>query len=243
MKITLCSINVVNILKMSSDLSNGKVSYSTHKYNAHVHKVLSLIRCNANKLSPETRRTLLILLRAFALGWSVSALPALLGLYVKTLILSLKQRSFPNMQRLLTATLHKLYSGIARNGVPWLFCGSLGGHRLVEPLIKKLMRDDPSQNITETTRDQKRLFASSFIASILTLFSVHRLFPKTGTLDITLFAAVRAGDVYAHRFGSSEYAKKKIPSRLLYNGDVLVFVLACTEIMFSWFYAPSRLPR
>jgi len=147
------------------------------------------------------------------------------------------------MQKLLGDTLRKLYSGIARNGVPWLFCGSLGGHRLVEHLLTKLMKDGAPHSTTENVKHQKRLLASSFIASGLTIFSVHRLFPKTGTLDITLFAAVRAGDVFAHRIGSNEYAKKKLPTWLLHNADVLVFVLTCTEIMFSWFYAPTRLPK
>ncbi|KAJ2960487.1 hypothetical protein NQZ79_g4092 [Umbelopsis isabellina] len=153
------------------DLSEDMKSYGD-KYT-----LLNHIKSNADKLSPETRRTFLILLRAFALGWSVSGLPALL------------------------------------------------------------------ENATATVKDQKRLVISSMIASALTLFSVHRLFPRTGTLDITLFAAVRAGDVFAHRFGESDYAKKKIPTWMLYNGDVIVFVLACTEIMFSWFFAPTRLPR
>lgn len=228
---------------MSSDISNGKAPHSTHKSDAQPHKVLNLIKCKFDKLSPETRRTLLILFRAFALGWSVSALPALLALYVKTLVVSIKLKSFPNMQKLLGDTLRKLYSGIARNAVPWLFCGSLGGHRLVEHLLTKLMKDGAPHSTTENVKHQKRLLASSFIASVLTIFSVHRLFPKTGTLDITLFAAVRAGDVFAHRIGSNEYAKKKLPTWLLHNADVLVFVLTCTEIMFSWFYAPTRLPK
>ncbi|KAH8555783.1 hypothetical protein BGW37DRAFT_147556 [Umbelopsis sp. PMI_123] len=228
---------------MSSGISNGRVPHSTHKPNAHYSTIRHLIKSKVDSFSPETRRTLLILFRAFALGWSVSALPALLGLYIKILIKAVKTNSFPSLQKLAIDTLRKLYKGIARNGVPWLFCGSLGGHRLVEPLLKKLMKDAPSNSAKESIKDQKRLLASSFIASALTIFSVHRLFPRTGTLDITLFAAVRAGDVFAHRLGSNEYAKKKLPSWLLHNGDVIVFVLACTEIMFSWFFAPNRLPK
>ena len=228
---------------MSSSISNGKVPYSAHKSNAHYSTIRQLIKSKFDSLSPETRRTLLILFRAFALGWSVSALPALLGLYIKMLVKALKTNSLPSMQKLLNDTLRKLYNGVARNGVPWLFCGSLGGHRLVEPLLNKLMKDAPTQSTNGSTKEHKRLLASSFIASTLTIFSVHRLFPRIGTLDITLFAAVRAGDVFAHRLGSNEYAKKKLPSWLLQNGDVLVFVLACTEIMFSWFFAPTRLPR
>jgi hypothetical protein len=228
---------------MSSAKSNGKVLASHHKSNAPLQTMLNSIKSNADKLSPETRRTLLILLRAFALGWSVSGLPALLGVIIKALVKSVKTKTFPNAQKLLVNILRKLYSGIARNGLPWLFCGALGGHRLVEPLLRKLMKDDKKENAAASVKDQKRLVIPSMIASALTLFSVHRLFPKTSTLDITLFAAVRAGDVFAHRFGESDYAKKKIPTWMLYNGDVIVFVLACTEIMFSWFFAPTRLPR
>lgn len=230
---------------MSSAKSNGKRPALHYKTNAPIQTLLNHIQSNTDKLSPETRRTLLILLRAFALGWSVSGLPALLGVIIKALVVSIKTKTFPNVQKLLVNVLRKLYRSITNNGLPWLFCGALGGHRLVEPLLKKLMKDDQKEKATTTTtvKDQKRLVISSMIASVLTLFSVHRLFPRTGTLDITLFAAVRAGDVFAHRFGECDYAKKKIPTWMLYNGDVIVFILACTEIMSSWFFAPARLPR
>ncbi|KAG0172799.1 hypothetical protein DFQ30_009608 [Apophysomyces sp. BC1015] len=62
-------------------------------------------------------------------------------------------------------------------------------------------------------------------------------------MDLTFFALVRALDVFAHRAYESHHVRQLVPNWMLECGSVGVFTVACTEIMFSWFYEPTRLPK
>jgi hypothetical protein len=85
---------------------------------------------------------------------------------------------------------------------------------------------------------QRITMVSSFLSSAAAIAFMHRYRPRHATIDYSLFAVVRALDVLGHVMVNKHWA----PSWLRTYGAVVVFVLACTEIMYSWLYAPERLP-
>jgi hypothetical protein len=67
--------------------------------------------------------------------------------------------------------------------------------------------------------------------------------PLRGTIadpvEFALHSAVRAAEQLLREAGSAGV----LPAALSEHGSVLVFVAACTQIMFCWFYQPDALPR
>ncbi|KAG0316726.1 hypothetical protein BGZ99_006727 [Dissophora globulifera] len=85
---------------------------------------------------------------------------------------------------------------------------------------------------------QRITMMASFLSSAAAIVFMHRYRPNHATIDYSLFAVVRALDVFGHVAVKNRWG----PSWLGSYGAVAVFVLACTEIMFSWLYEPERLP-
>jgi len=85
---------------------------------------------------------------------------------------------------------------------------------------------------------QRITMMASFLSSAGAIVFMHRNRPQHATIDYSLFAVVRALDVFGHVAVKNRWG----PSWLGTYGAVAVFVLSCTEIMFSWMYAPERLP-
>ncbi|KAF9425328.1 hypothetical protein BGZ76_003318 [Entomortierella beljakovae] len=79
---------------------------------------------------------------------------------------------------------------------------------------------------------------SSFLSSAVAVIFMHRYRQRHATIDYSLFAVVRALDVFGHVAVSKQWG----PNWLRSYGSLTVFVLSCTEIMFSWLYEPERLP-
>lgn len=85
---------------------------------------------------------------------------------------------------------------------------------------------------------QRITMVSSFLSSAAAVAFMHRYRPRHATIDYSLFAVVRALDVLGHVAVNKRWG----PSWLGSYGAVVVFVLACAEIMYSWMYEPQRLP-
>jgi len=89
----------------------------------------------------------------------------------------------------------------------------------------------------------KRATGSAAVAGAVAGSTVALLGPLRGTVidpvELSLHAAVRAGEHVA----SSAHASALLPPLLREHSGTLVFVGACTQIMFSWFYQPDALPR
>ncbi|CAO3565890.1 unnamed protein product [Mortierella alpina] len=85
---------------------------------------------------------------------------------------------------------------------------------------------------------QRITMMASFLSSAAAIVFMHRHRPQHATIDYSLFAVVRALDVFGHVAVKNQWG----PSWLGSYGAVAVFVFACTEIMFSWLYEPARLP-
>ena len=70
------------------------------------------------------------------------------------------------------------------------------------------------------------------------------LLPADRRIDLMLTALVRAMDaLVADAFRKQLWITRYCPSFLRENGDGIVFVAACTEIISSWFYTPESLPK
>ena len=99
------------------------------------------------------------------------------------------------------------------------------------------MKDVDKVNLAEDMQQRITMLAS-FLSSAAAIIFMHRKRPNHATIDYSLFAVVRALDVFGHIAVKNQWGPRWLGS----YGAVAVFVLACTEIMFSWLYEPERLP-
>lgn len=99
------------------------------------------------------------------------------------------------------------------------------------------MKDVDKVNLAEDMQQRITMLAS-FLSSAAAVVFMHRKRPNHATIDYSLFAVVRALDVFGHVAVKKQWGPRWLGS----YGAVAVFVLACTEIMFSWLYEPQRLP-
>ncbi|KAF9930591.1 hypothetical protein FBU30_000294 [Linnemannia zychae] len=103
---------------------------------------------------------------------------------------------------------------------------------------KNLTMKDADQVVLAEDMQQRITMLSSFLSSAAAIVFMHRKRPDYATIDYSLFAVVRALDVFGHVAVKNQWGPRWLGS----YGAVAVFVLACTEIMFSWLYEPERLP-
>ncbi|KAF9110263.1 hypothetical protein BGX27_006581 [Mortierella sp. AM989] len=85
---------------------------------------------------------------------------------------------------------------------------------------------------------QRITMMASFVSSAAAIIFMHRYRPNHATIDYSLFAVVRALDVFGHVAVKNQWGPKWLGS----YGSLAVFVISCTEIMYSWMYEPERLP-
>eukprot|EP00158_Paraphelidium_tribonemae_P009472 Partr_v1_DN28876_c1_g1_i2_m34366 putative integral membrane protein len=100
---------------------------------------------------------------------------------------------------------------------------------------KQLLSDPPSD--LKWTRKEGKTFCSASVASLAFL-----LLPKSRRIDITLTASVRALDVVMST-AINRSKKFQKPDDVIAWISTLVFIMSAWEIMWSWFYYPSSLPR
>lgn len=169
------------------------------------------------------------LVRAYGVGWSVTTVPTILALLVKVILT--KQNKFGAIQKAILLTLPQvLKKSITQNGFPLLVAGSFAGQKFLRYFLNK-----KNEKISQKS--------AIFWSSLISIWSIRRLFPNIKTLDLTFFVLVRAFDVFAHRIYVSPKVRQSVPEWTLEYGNIAIFMLASTEIIFSWFYEPERLPR
>lgn len=215
-------------------------------------------------LPPKLQAPFMTALRAFTLSWSLTTLPGVVSVLVKFCLALLQHK--PNkislVRRLLFNQLPKLLKkSIYQNGFPWLVTGAIASHRFVRYLLEQWSlslrryqllgnqakssndnnKNDMQSDISNGDNGNNRL--TLFVSVVATMYLVRRLFPTSRTSELTSFTLFRAMDVYAHRAYLSPLVARLVPAWTMKYGSVIAFTLFCTEIMFSWFYVPSRLPR
>lgn len=190
-----------------------------------------------NKIPVELQPTIKTLLRAYGFSWGLTTVPGILGVIIKALLT--KKNKFSAIQKAILISLPQvLKNSVTKNGFPFLFTTAVGGHKVLEYLIRKSNMFDKKQ--------EKKLTAPSstlFMSALLSVWFTRRFYPNIKTLDLTYFILARAIDVYAQKAYHSDAVRKRIPFWMLELGNVAAFMLACTEIIFSWFYEPERLPK
>lgn len=213
------------------------------------------------KLPPTLQAPFLTAVRAFGLSWALTTLPGIIGLLVKLCLALIKQKSMKSklIEKFLFLDLPKqLGNSIFKNGFPWLITGVFSSHHFITYFLKKwhflLLKKYPNlkkstllsslnnnnNNEQQQPKHSKRMI---FLSALATMFITRRLFPKLKTMELTFFVLVRALDVFSHRAYHSKTITDIVPNWIMKYGNVIVFSIACTEIMFSWFYEPKRLPR
>ncbi|KAF9906119.1 hypothetical protein EC991_000915 [Linnemannia zychae] len=107
-----------------------------------------------------------------------------------------------------------------------------------EHSFKNLTMSDVDKVTLAEDMQQRITMLASFLSSAAAIVFMHRKRAHHATIDYSLFAVVRALDVFGHVAVKNRWGPRWLGS----YGAVAVFVLACTEIMFSWLYEPQRLP-
>ncbi|KAI9497490.1 hypothetical protein BDB00DRAFT_804708 [Zychaea mexicana] len=193
-------------------------------------------------IPPSLRPALLTALRAYGLTWSITTVPGIIGVFVKALLQmsrtlaktsSLLAASAPLRKTLIRDVPLLLNKSFSRNGFPYIMVGAFTGHHFLTFVLQHHLK--PKVNIRRKT--------AVFLTAAASMLAVRRAFPNTKTLDFTFFALVRALDVLAHQAYDAPMIKNNVPAWMLDYGSVGVFTVACTEIMFTWFYQPELLPR
>ncbi|KAG0289464.1 hypothetical protein BGZ96_006978 [Linnemannia gamsii] len=131
----------------------------------------------------------------------------------------------------------KKMDAAATNKVVSTSSSSLGDDQSIASLKNLTMKDVDKVNLAEDMQQRITMLAS-FLSSAAAIVFMHWKRPNHATIDYSLFAVVRALDVFGHVAVKKQWGPRWLGS----YGAVAVFVLACTEIMFSWMYEPQRLP-
>ncbi|KAF9899812.1 hypothetical protein BX616_002834 [Lobosporangium transversale] len=217
------------------------------------------------KISPALACAVRVCIRSYGVGFVFATAPKLIRTLI-TFILS-PRKATPKGQNFIAAFLKTIWAVLKdgasprKDGMSMLLMISLGGYKLLEVFLnhgmKKVIltqhlqqqqqkqqqsqqwsRGDTSKVELPADLRQRTTMMASFLASAAAIIFMHKRRPGYATIDYTLFAVVRALDVFGHVAVKNRWG----PSWLGSYGAVAVFVLACTEIMFSWIYEPERLP-
>ncbi|ORX53976.1 hypothetical protein DM01DRAFT_1041198 [Hesseltinella vesiculosa] len=199
-----------------------------------------------HRLPPSLQHPFLTALRAYGLTWMLTTLPGLVGALIKMAIKSSKRRSFAPLRQFIFQTVPRIFhASVVHNGLPWLMTGAIASTPFftyaLERLASRSRQEKKDKRFSRWLSHHPMLARTMSIG--LSMWLVRRVFPKTKTLEWTFFALVRASDITASRAADNPIVRRYLPKWLFDYGSVVVFTLACTEIMFAWFYAPHRLPR
>lgn len=197
---------------------------------------MSTTESSQYKIPAELKPALKTLLRAYSVGWGITTVPGLLSVIIKSILSATKQqnKSASILSKALFLTIPKLLKkSVTKSGFPLLIAGSFGGQKFIQFLLNN--KEEKKKKISQKS--------AIFWSALISIWSIRRAFPKIKTLDLTFFVLVRAFDVFAHRIYVSPKVRQKVPEWTLEYGNIVIFMLASTEIIFSWFYEPERLPR
>lgn len=140
------------------------------------------------------------------------------------------------------------------------FCGVIiGGWHVLQPIFEKCLgtvgKFSESLGAEKTTGEQRRRVATFLASASAAAVAIRQLngrsveSPAGRTLDLTLFAVVRALDVVigeiwtrrkAHQIHSKTFTR--LDRIIEDNASAAIFATSAAVIMFSWFYEPERLP-
>ncbi|KAG0259722.1 hypothetical protein BG011_002422 [Mortierella polycephala] len=253
--------NVTNQLHPVPHNNNNNNNTSTHQK----------VKRSRSLLSPELISTLRVCIRSYGVGYVFATAPKFIKTLLTFLTNPRKaipkgQNPIAALVRALLAVA-KDGTSARKDGMSMLLMITLGGYKLLEVFLSRGMKkaillqhlQQPQQQkqeqqgaatTTQWSRSdvhkieldadlrQRITMLASFMSSAAAIMFMHRYRPKHATIDYSLFAVVRALDVFGHVAVKNQWG----PSWLGSYGAVAVFVLACTEIMFSWLYEPERLP-
>ncbi len=119
---------------------------------------------------------------------------------------------------------------IQANSVPLgIFLGSFGGgYPLCRYFLQKAFHKNPLPPMLVT-------FISGFIAGLAILLDFEK-HGKERRVTLALYTFVRSLEMLFNSAVSRNMIKP------WFHGDTFIFILSCTEIMYSWFYTPETLP-
>jgi hypothetical protein len=134
------------------------------------------------------------------------------------------------------------------------FCGvTIGGWHILQPVFEKLLH---AANLSPSVSSGHRRTLATFLASsiaaaggICLLNSRANSGPAGRTLDLTLFAVVRALDVVVGELWARRRDRRvksgtftRMESAIGSMADPALFAASAAMIMFSWIYEPEKLP-
>ncbi|KAI1001210.1 hypothetical protein K3495_g6989 [Podosphaera aphanis] len=209
------------------------------------------------------------ILKAFIFGYASSVTPRLLSLSIA--VLKGKKKIIGNEIGYLNSVLSILRGGLELQRFP-SFCAALvGGTTLLEIPVWRLV-----QSVLSNYSSHARLRATKFISALVAAwFSLKLLHSKKTpefvqnvtvdtangqvtkpthlagrTIDLTLFAVVRALDVVVGELWTRRKTQRisngkwnGIDKTISMLADPLIFSVSSAVIMFTWIYNSDRLPR
>ncbi|RPB05535.1 hypothetical protein L873DRAFT_1840021 [Choiromyces venosus 120613-1] len=140
------------------------------------------------------------------------------------------------------------------------FCGAtIGGWHVLQPIFEKsletLGKFSESLGAEKATGEQRRRVATFLASASASAVAIRQLNsrnvegPAGRTLDLTLFAVVRAldvviGEIWARRKAHRAHSKTftRLDRIIENNADAAIFAASAAVIMFSWLYEPEKLP-
>ncbi|OAD69100.1 hypothetical protein PHYBLDRAFT_188593 [Phycomyces blakesleeanus NRRL 1555(-)] len=194
-------------------------------------------------LPVELQPALATAIKAYGLGWSFTTVPSLVAWLVKLVLCTIK-RDLKGVSKLARALGPMLQKSITKNGMPVMMTGVLSGHSFLSYVLSRIpqpwwgRKRDPSVLPIKTLTGERVMM---IISAATTMFFCRRAF-KMHTLDLTLTVLTRAFDTIGFAFYASPWASH-LPGWILDYGSVMAFTAVTAEVLYTWIYEPSRLPR
>ena len=97
----------------------------------------------------------------------------------------------------------------------------------------------------------RRQWFPAAVAGVTSSLLTLRILPVDRRADLMLFILVRSIDIHIKNYAercrmlnrTPFWRHLHLPMSVENNMDAVVFIISCTEIMYSWFYTPESLPR
>lgn len=166
--------------------------------------------------------------KTFILAYLYVVLPKI----ISTTIRSVKKQDFSELRQRVSKTLLRAIHPLR---FPVFAAKLIAGINILEPLVKAALK---------RMGGRASLFWITLVSSFLSSLATFPAFQKhvVGrdryySLDLTLLVVTRALDTTL-----SSTLSKLTPAYLSGTGDGLMFVAACTFIMYAWFFYPETLP-
>ncbi|KAG0636856.1 hypothetical protein HOY80DRAFT_1009808 [Tuber brumale] len=195
-------------------------------------------------------------LKAYGLGFLYYLSPRIFGLVLS----KVKQRISNKKSNVVSPAIIDIFRKSSELHRFPAFCGVIiGGWHVLQPIFEKFFvavgKFSEPPGAEKIIGEQRRRVATFLASASAAAVAIRQLnsrnveIPAGRTLDLTLFAVVRALDVVigeiwarkkAHRTHSGTLARlNKIIEN---NVDAAIFAASAAVIMFSWFYEPEKLP-